>query len=476
MRIIAGMMMMGAMTACVVDEGDDALQGGNGKADGNNVCDVPQYGDGACHIDLACDVPDIDCFVTFDTDAAAAAWLPDIGRGNELTESDARFVRARKLLDQAWAMYQKYVPVGTKLAEKRLALVVTDSTVANAFVMPDLDGMRGGFVVNVEGGLVAADQTDEMVLGTMLHELKHLTGLHWLPEIDEKIEKHYVSPVGNELIGARQMNNTKVETHMETWQGHALVAGDWSDARLGGVPLGGDMQSLMSLALQNAECASQATAVNAAYDKMIAALSPVDDSILPTGTGVAELRTAFDAFEACWTFDDRPSLQDVAVGYEWTFDYLTPEEKMKAALPAPTAIRQIVEGRRALMRATETKYTSELVQPWSTARYFTYEEQADDTSMQVLVRERLDATAANEFFLSALGERRGACEKAVADGNVPYGIALSDTHHGTCWRYAHGLQIIEATMMSTMARETSPIVEAREPRIPRPATRRRPID
>lgn len=476
MRIIAGMMLVGAMTACVVDEGDDALQGGNGKADGNNVCEVPEYGDGTCHIDLACEVPDVDCFVTFDNDAAAAAWLPDIGRGNKLPESDPRFVRARRLLDQAWTLYQKYVPVGTKLAEKRLALIVTDSAVANAFVMPDADGMRGGFVVTVEGGLVAEDQPDTMVIGTLLHEMKHLTGLHWLPDVTEKLERHYVAPEGSEPIGARQQNEARVESHLEGWIGHAIVVGDWTDARLRGVPVSGDMQTLMSAALQHAPCASYAANVNKAYEKLDASLSKLDYSIGMDDAGYIDLASSFAAFETCWSFGTNPSLQQLATTYaiEWTFDFLTEDEKMKLALPAPSAIREIVEGRRKQQRDIEAAFTMELGRPWSAARYFSAEEQADDASIHVLVREGMDARAANKFFLSALGDGAPSCETAIAAKSVPYGVMLSDDHHGTCWRYAHGLQLIETP--STMARETSPIVEDREPRIPRPATRIRPID
>lgn len=51
---------------CVAGAAGDDDPASGGKADGNGTCEDVKYGDGTCHIDLGCRIPDIDCFQTRD--------------------------------------------------------------------------------------------------------------------------------------------------------------------------------------------------------------------------------------------------------------------------------------------------------------------------------------------------------------------------------------------------------------------------
>ena len=68
-----GLLAVVVMAGCV-DAGPMEYDiDGDGKADGNGTCEDAKYGDGTCHIDLACGVPDIDCFQTYASDEEATA-------------------------------------------------------------------------------------------------------------------------------------------------------------------------------------------------------------------------------------------------------------------------------------------------------------------------------------------------------------------------------------------------------------------
>lgn len=471
--------MATAVAGCVVGAEDDDNLGGDGKADGAGTCAAPEYGDGTCHIDLACEMPDIDCYVTFETDAAAATWVDAaaLGRGAPLPETDPRFAKGRKLLDAAWDIYKVQVPLG-KLAETRIALVILDNPTSNAFVLPDADGLRGGHVITFHSKALDGTESDLELTGVLFHELKHLSGKHWLPDIEERINKYYAAPEGSEPIGARQANDARVKTHLEPYRKSELFVGPHVAESLQGLPYAGDLETLFrDMTSLLTSCATEVTSINAVYKSLEAATNPVDDSLAIDATTAAQLASSVMALSQCARTSNTMTLTQYLDSIGWlqfVMGELKNDEASYLAMPMLDGLFGLAAARRASQRDAQVKMQAEIGRPITAMRYFSYEEQADDTSVDMLKRAKLDAAGAASSWLGYLGDKQEQCVAAHAAGPVPYGVYLSDAHHGTCWRYAHHLQLAETP--DSMAMQTSPIDLVRQPRVPRPAPVRRPIE
>src|SRR5439155_22964740 len=108
--------------------------------------------DGTCQIDLACDVPDVDCYTQFDSDDAAAAWLTTQMKYPRVPAMDSRVTRARGLVDRAYEIFKSHNQLG-KLADHPLAVVVLEGE-PNAFVAGDAKTNKGGWSVQVQSGIL----------------------------------------------------------------------------------------------------------------------------------------------------------------------------------------------------------------------------------------------------------------------------------------------------------------------------------
>src|SRR5690349_7620047 len=95
---------------CAFDLHADDADGEDGKADGNGTCTDPRYGDGTCHINLGCGIPDIDCFVLPATDEDARHYLhPSYPT---LPLDDPHYAKARAQVDASWALFKQHTPMG----------------------------------------------------------------------------------------------------------------------------------------------------------------------------------------------------------------------------------------------------------------------------------------------------------------------------------------------------------------------------
>src|SRR4051794_22749597 len=111
-----------ALAGCVDALGADDDPTGGGKSDDPGAGGDPKYGDGTCHMDLACGIPDIDCFQVFATDQDAYQTASSLNI-SLLPPTDAHYAKARALLDKSWDLFKANTPLG-KLAEQRLSLVL----------------------------------------------------------------------------------------------------------------------------------------------------------------------------------------------------------------------------------------------------------------------------------------------------------------------------------------------------------------
>jgi hypothetical protein len=467
-----------ALAGCVELAGDELA--GGGKADGNGTCEDAKYGDGTCHIDLTCGIPDIDCFQTFATDDEATTAIAADGIAT-VPSTDARYAAARARVDKTWEMYKAGVQLGT-LADKRLALVLVDDPSVNAFVMPTATPGVGYFAINVNTGLLdAPSMTEDQFHGIMFHELTHLAKLHVSDEVAEKLRRHYVAPAGTEPLGSIQMDHENVHTPMNAWRKMNGLLGAFSDAGLANLPYGGYLNSLFTYYFQHvtatmSACQPQLTALGDTMAEVKMTLW--DQSLNLTPAYTAKCEEKIDALKTCTTSDTmtfaqfRATLNDAWAPYlamELTPGELATLDTMRVF----DALLHLAFTRRAAMRATEASLEAATGRPFNAVRFYSQEEEADDVSAHLTKKNNLAEQGVSGFLFAAMNEEKPLCEAALATGRAPsYGRYLIDDHHADCWRVWHARQISEG---SGTDRAFVPGARAAEPWVPTRVVPQRPI-
>lgn len=457
--------------------GDDDPAGG-GKADGNGTCEDVKYGDGTCHIDLACGIPDIDCFQTFSTDDEATAALTADGVMT-LPTTDPRYAATRARVDKTWDMYKAGVQLGI-LADKKLALVLVNDPSVNAFVMPTATAGVGYFAINVNSGLIdAPDMTEDQFHGIMFHELTHLAKLHVSEEVAERLRRHYVAPANSEPLGSIQMDHENVHTPMNAWRKMNELLGAFSDTGLANLPYGGYLQSLFTYYFQHVDatlpaCAPQITALGDAMAEVKMSLWDQSLNLTPANTAKCEEKIA--ALQTCTTSDTitfaefRATLSSSWAPYlamELTAAELAQVDSMRAF----DALLSLAFTRRAAMRSLEASIESATGRPFSAVRFYSMEEEADDVSARLTKKHGLAEQGVSGFLFAAMADEKPKCEAALTAATPPpYGRYLIDDHHADCWRVWHARRVSSGT-----ERAFIPDGRRAEPWVPTRVMPRRPI-
>ena len=429
-----------------------------GKCDGvEQSCSDKRYGDGTCDTSIDCAVPDIDCFRTFDDDTQAATWWSAFEAKRAMQESraprsavaatDPRFAKAHELVEQGWAAFRVQRPVG-KLGDLRPALVVIDDPTVNAFVAPDLESGKAGFAIMVQTGLIESMASDDSKLGVMMHELQHAIGLHVVGSVAKNLQRFYVADQG-EPIGRFQSDSPEARAAGDTWRQASTLIGGYSSAGLGGYPMVGTpvwmmLNRIVAVGTQAnpAACANTASLVSQVMAAFKAGYDPISSEVKGDISALTDQALTALQSECVPTFDK--TFIDVASDVfgktpaELEAD-LTPDELAQVTgKHAVDAIASLTRFERARMRDIEAAFERDHA-PWSSLRYFSSEEDADDTSVLVLRGTKYQPAAISEFFLSLMpGNVSKQCQTMVDSRDVPpYGVDLSDEHHGTCWRAYH---------------------------------------
>lgn len=455
--------LVGLTAGCTVLGGGGESDSANGKADGFGEagCELPEYGDGTCNPDLACAVPDIDCFRLFDDDAAAGQWFGGLEqliaeqegreRRAQLSDEDPRFLRMRALLDDGWQAYQRTNPVG-RLAEARPALVVIEDSSVNAFVAPDLDTGNAAFAVMVHSGALDAQPDEAPMLGLVMHELEHAVRLHAMDGVADRLRRYYVAR-GEEPFGFQQLDDATARQHGEDWRAWASEAGPYTSERLDGLPLGGQLGLVFDMVIRPKASEPDCAEPVAAFDQLVADLEATYDPI--AGTIAPDDDVADRVF---WVLADLrdlclPDLEQDLIGVIAELGGVSPDEIRAALAPEDLELvdgLHLVDGaaalawdRRRRMRESEAAFAEAAGAPWSALRFYSHEEAADDATIPVLNEIELDPAGLADFLLEVLGpDTRAGCQELIDYGETPpYGADLTDDHHATCWRADHVIQL-----------------------------------
>lgn len=418
----------------------------------------PKYADGTCHFDLACGIPDIDCFQQFASDDAARTELLSTYWAQYYTllpSTDAHYAKARAQLDKSWELFKSKLPMD-KLADKRLALLLVQDPDINAFVAPtDQPGMAY-WAVFFNTGTLDANLTEDQMHGLIFHELGHLVKHHTSQEVSTRTRKVYVAE-GGEPIGADEMQHDAARDVFERWLALAKLAGAYTSTDLADLPFGayGDwllkefVNYIPTLPYPGYTCTDEAQRVQtASYN---GTYSAYDQSLTLSSAHKNERNNAILALKTClgttaFTFKNlRDYLQPYAP--EVFEGYTTADASTFDTMKAFDGLLALLGDRRARMRALQEELTTATGQPWSALRYYSIEEQADDISARITALTGISEVGVTGIMLAAIGSEATRCKSAVAAGStIPYGENLEDDHHGSCWRVKHAEQFAEHVM------------------------------
>jgi hypothetical protein len=433
--------------------------------DGDDVpdtCDDPSYGDGTCDLDLTCEAPDIDCYILFADEPEARAWFAgkeDVIAASELRPprallptSDAHYTRMRQLLDEGWAAYKKVTSVAD-LGALPPELVVIEDPSLNAFVLGD--GEKAGWVVMVHTALIDA-ATDEQLVAIVMHELTHAIRLHVIPERKESVRIHYLAAGDSEPFGFEQTDDAAVRGFIADWRALATDVGPLDHAALVGFPMpvgNGTLFRTFKAAVKfwgeahPDVCATSLAQIDELTSDVMTYYATIDQTLHLDGVEDS-LVTAANNVMAGLRDQCMAGLTDSYVAIAAVLNGKT-EEEMRMILADED--EALVEGkhfvdaiwalsgdRRRKMRDIETEFATATGQPWSRARQYTSEEEADDATIPVLAAmERAPDGIGPGLALLDDEASRAACTQLLASGAPPYGADYADDHHANCWRIFH---------------------------------------
>ncbi|MBA3820344.1 MAG: M48 family metalloprotease [Deltaproteobacteria bacterium] len=464
------------LTGCAIEPDDS----GGGKEDPSNErCTDPVYGNGICDLQTSCEAPDIDCFVTFDSQAAAQQKYTEVlasdpgfaGRPPPLPASDARFARMQALVDDAWEAYQGVHDVGA-LASEKVHVVLIDSSIKNAFAMSVAHGTgrRAALAVMVYSGIIDVNAPDEQLMGVVMHELEHALALHVIPDVKIGFSKYYVAPADTEPFGFEQQDDPAIRALVETWNDQAILGGTWTDSELRGLPfglLGEVFRRQLAARPATAACTTAKQKVSKMYAELASNTRPLDNSITLPATAPQTIIDMMNEVNAACFVGFTTDVIDVVAA-----DRNLPRATVLSLIP--TELRPIIEGKgfmagvynwslnvRTKMRTVEGKLATDTGVPWSRVRYYSTEEAADDASIPTLRAMGLPADGAAKMFMRMSPAALATVCQPLIDGGqpIPYGEDLTDPHHGTCWRAGHITALSKTGR--TSARVRTPLIPRR---------------
>jgi hypothetical protein len=467
-----------------IDMGDDHGPG--------ETCEDPGYGDGTCDVDLACEAPDIDCYVLFADHAEAQSWFAGIeeqiaaSQFREpralLPESDEHHVRMRALLDEGWEAYMQVNAVGD-LAERALELVVVEDPSINAFVQGD--GEKAGFAVMVHTGIIDA-ASDEELVSIVMHELTHAIYLHVIPGEKDRVRIHYLAAEG-EPFGFEQPDDAMVRSAMTDWRALATDVGPLQTAPLAGFPLsignGTLYRTFKYVTDVWAEahpdvCAAPMANLAQLTNDIFTYYSRIDQT-LHVGGVEENLYNAQNSALVALRDQCMAGLADSYITILADINGKTEEEIRDMLDDADealvdgkhfiAAIATLINDRRVKMRAIETEFQTATGVAWNRVRQYTFEEEADDSTIPVLTRMERDPAGIGPGLLLLDDEAtQGECNALLAgETSPPYGADLQDEHHANCWRVWHVRALADSGRLtdgSSALRRQAPAAPARPAR------------
>ncbi|MCP4448970.1 MAG: hypothetical protein GY811_27095 [Myxococcales bacterium] len=411
------------------------------------------YDDGVC--DLDCKTPDIDCFTVYNDASELSRFheevIAPIVPFPLVESSDPRHQHTSELLSEAWQAYGAIYRLGNLDVPSLLLVDDNEDPELRAFVIRDGDTVAWAVVVYSS---FLDEHSDEMIIGTMVHEIAHAAGLHLFEEVSVGLRSFYIAPEGEpEPLGFLQPSAPALTTQGNLWFEAASAAGGYPLEELHDLPAGdSSLSSLLESVLDETDECFEASVGYVGIGLMLAENHAFANLLVPlTGERRAELDAEASVL-ASDIMDCLAEREDDFIDVMAEALFASPEEVMAflsdeqlAAIEGKPlaeqflAITSLFYGQ---MRAAEQAIEEQTGESFSRLRYFSIEEAADDSATRVLHAAGMSPTAHVDGFALRFGDLEEACQAALESGDVPYGN-LTDNHHSPCWRIGHARAMAE---------------------------------
>ena len=429
-----------------VDKPEDCGEKCDAVYDDDDSCAIDGlYANGTC--DLGCPQPDVDCFAAFDDYYDAAAWYRDHAGGDGpslLAADDPRRVKLQNTVDEGWRVYRSIVRTGELIVPPMVLLVDDDSE--NAFVICDGIELECGHIVVIHTGTVEADLSTDQIMGLVFHELEHIVATHGL--VSDQHDQYYRVTGTDEPLGLLQDNDPAVQKVVQVWRERSEIAGSPPAEEFNNLPANDEsVAGKLLLELMDRGSTVNGDACTPMWNKYVEwlTLRGENTGLLDGTIHVADAASSFDTVTGELRQETATCTEGVDVGFmelasevfnvteQQIRDELTTEDlALVDGHPAREALIAWISSSYEHMRALEAMLD------FSTVRYYSTEEAADDRSVQVLGTMGLNPAGVGEFMLVTMSpEAQEQCRAIIADGDVPPYGDLSDDHHASCWRLYH---------------------------------------
>lgn len=442
---------LGLLAAC---SSDDSAGGGTGTDAGPNPIVNPDGGspvvsgpDGHAFWSKPTNIAH---YKVYPDRTAAIQWFNDgkargdtgLGSDTVVAASDPRYADVDAKVSAIWKAFQAQFPADTQDLPTPIVLLV-DSPSPGAYAV--WDGSLGLspniFMIQVP----TLKLGDDAIRGVIAHELAHHVLKHKWPGISDKIEIWYdATKTSDHGFGFEQTSDATIKKNGKKAQIYGMSTGDYPLTQWNGATRrGGSFDDFVGYIHVKAKATNAQACADAdtAYEAMLAYADPFRDptfsNITMTADQLAQLDTLSKAYIAkettCTSPVKQTFFQIVAEALEITEtearDQTGAEEVALAdkATSAFDAIVQIVKMYDTYMTTTDLKNT----------RYFSFEEQADDTSVGILKALGYAENGMSTYLQKGVMNESGLAKcNALGTAEPPYGI-ISDPHHSACWRTWH---------------------------------------
>jgi hypothetical protein len=447
-----------ALMGCSSDDSPNNANPGGGTSSGNPVNPDggpvgPSGPDGHAFWTKSTNIAH---YKIFPDRAAAIAWFTGVqGRGDTGLESDkpvpatdGRYADIDKKVEEVWKGFQAGFQADTQDLPTPIVVLV-DSPKPGAYALwdPDLGLSPNVFMIQTPTLTLG----DDAIRGVIAHELAHHVLKHKWPGVSDKIEIWYdATKTVEHGFGFEQANDAAIKKTGKTAQVYGQSTGDYPLTQWNGATRrGGTLDDFVGYVHVKAKATNAAACADAdtAYEAMLAYADPYRDRATNTLTMTPDQLTQLDSLSKTYIAKETTCTSVVKDGFFKVVGEalgISEADAREQATPEEIAAAdQSTSAFDALVRITKKYDEYMTTNDYKNTRYFSFEEQADDTSIGVLKNLGFAADGITTYLKKgALDETALAkCNALGTTNEPPYGI-ISDPHHSTCWRIWHTTKVV----------------------------------
>lgn len=451
-RLIAAvstLCVLGLLAACSSDDSNEATpDGGSSSGSTNPEGGSPVIDGSEPHYWTL--TTNAEHYKVFSDRAAAIAWFQGVqDRGDNGLENDkpvpatdGRYADIDKKVDEVWKGFLSEFPQNTDGVPTPIVILI-ESPKPGAYAVFDPELGLAPNVFMIQTPTLALEE--DAVRGVIAHELAHHVLKHKWPGKEDEIEKWYdATSTVKDGLGFQQANDSGVKTTGKRAQIYGLSTGDYPLAQWNGATRpSGSLDDFVGYLHVKAKATNAAACADsdAAYIALLDFTDPLRDRATSTLEPTPDELTKIDTLSKDYIQKETTCASVVKGSFFALVGEALGISEAEARSSASDAELEANDAASspfdALVRLTK-KYDDYLVTTdLKNVRYYSFEEQADDTSIGVLKALGFASDGITKYLRQgALDETGRARCNSFQENEPPYGI-ISDPHHSTCWRIWH---------------------------------------